>query len=439
MIPNLSYRRSQLKGIKQFLIEHEEEIETALYKDLHKSSAEAFITEIAVVMNELNYALKHIASWVKPKSVFTSLPLQPAKSRIYPQPVGTVLIIAPWNYPLQLTLVPLIGALAAGNRVVLKPSELAPATSSLLFSKLPRYLDRQCIDIVEGDEETTIKLLEEKYDHIFFTGSNIVGKKIMLAAAENLTPVTLELGGKCPCIVDETANLDVAAKRIVWGKFTNAGQSCVAPDYVLVHESIENALIAKFKEVIFHFYGKFPEISPDYGRIINTRHYQRIKSLLSCDGEIVVGGGFDDESNYIAPTIMRNVQLQSAIMQDEIFGPILPLIRYSRMEDVLSFINFRPKPLAISLFTSNNQTKDKIIVEACAGSISINNVMQQVAVPGLPFGGIGASGIGAYHGKASFDIFSHNKSVLDKPTWFDPAILYPPYGDNLKKLLRWLI
>lgn len=436
---SLSYRKKQLLGIKRFLIECESEIETALYEDLRKPAIEAFITEIGITIAELNYTLKNLSKWMKPTRVTTPLILQPSKSRVYPQPLGLVLIIAPWNYPINLTLVPLIGALAAGNRTVVKPSEMAPATSALLALRLPQYIDNDCIKIIEGDATTTAALLTEKFDHIFFTGSTEVGKRVMVAAAQQLTPVTLELGGKSPCIVDKSANLDVAARRIAWGKFTNAGQTCVAPDYVLVHESIENALLEKLKQTISQFYGEFPETSPDYGRIINARHFQRLKKLLTNAGDVVIGGTFDENSNYFSPTILRNVPLQSPIMQEEIFGPILPLIRYSNIEDIVNFINTRPKPLTINLFTQDSAIKDKIIAETSSGSMCINHAMQQLAVPGLPFGGIGASGMGAYHGKTSFNTFSHYKSVLDKPSWFDLAIFYPPYQEKLKRIFRWFI
>jgi len=432
---SLAFRIKQLKGLQSFLIDNQAEIETALYQDLRKPSIEAFVTEINIISTELKLTLKHLAQWMKPKKVSTPLVLIPGKSKIYAEPLGLVLIIAPWNYPIQLSLVPLIGALAAGNCVVLKPSELASATSQLLAAKLPQYIDAACLQIVEGGAEETNELLKNTFDHIFFTGSAATGKKILATAAPNLTPVTLELGGKSPCIVDETANLEVAARRIVWAKFTNAGQTCVAPDYILVHESIEHIFLEELKQTIIEFYGDSPEKSPDYGRIINNAHFQRLKALIT--GEVAMGGVFNEKSHYISPTLLRNVPLHAPVMQEEIFGPILPVIRYNKISDAVDFINVHPKPLAIYLFSSQQTIENQIIQETSSGGVCINHVMQQVAVPELPFGGVGASGIGAYHGKASFDTFTHYKSVFNKPVWFDPDFAYPPYQEMLRKILRW--
>lgn len=435
----LAYRMQQLQGIKRFLTECEDDITNSLYQDLRKPPIESYITEIAMMMSELQYTIKHLPNWIKPKRVSTLLALQPGKSRIYSEPLGVVLIMAPWNYPISLTIIPLIGALAAGNCVVIKPSELASATSHLLTTKLLEYVDPNSIKIVEGGVPEATSLLNEKFDHIFFTGSTIVGRKVMEAAAKQLIPVTLELGGKSPCLVDQTANLDVAARRIAWAKFTNAGQTCVAPDYVLVHESVERILLEKLQEACKHFYGDQPKTSPDYGRIINSQQCKRLIKLLTENGDIAMGGNYDENENYISPTILRNVPLFSPIMQEEIFGPVLPLIRYHHIDDAIRFLTERPKPLAAYLFTQTEKTKNKFIEQVSAGTMCINHAMQQLAVPGLPFGGVGASGMGAYHGKASFDNFTHYKSVFEKYTFWDPNFLYPPYKEKLKAFLRWLI
>lgn len=434
---SLSYRLKQLKGLQLFLKECESEIEAALYQDLRKPAVEAFATETGIVTTELNYTLKHLKSWIKPQRVSTKFAMLPGKSRIYAEPLGIVLIMAPWNYPIQLTLVPLVGALAAGNCVVIKPSDMTPVTSELLATKLPQYIDSAGLQIIEGGIPEAKELLARKFDHIFFTGSSAVGKSVLTAAAQHLTPVTLELGGKCPCIVDETADLEVAARRIVWAKFTNAGQSCVAPDYVLVHESVEHALVDKLRQAVVQFYGDTPETSLDMGRIINVQHVERLKKFLLI-GDVVIGGTVNESARYIAPTILRNVPLQSTIMQEEIFGPILPLVRYNKINDAINYINVHPKPLAIYLFTASDTNKNKIITETSSGTMCINHAMVQLAIPGLPFGGVGDSGMGAYHGKASFDTFTHYKSVFSKPTWFDPRFFYPPYQEKLKKLLRWI-
>ena len=356
-----------------------------------------------------------------------------------PYETGVVLIISPWNYPINLTLIPLIGALASGNCVVIKPSEIAPATSRLLRTELSKYIDNDSLAIIEGGVAETNALLSEKFDHIFYTGNGNVGRIVMTAAAKNLTPVTLELGGKSPCIVDQYTNLDVAARRIVWGKFSNAGQTCIAPDYILAHESIENELLEKMKNTIYAFYGENPKTSIDYGRIINTNHYQRLMKLLAGSGDIYIGGIGDEKERYIAPTILRNVPTDAPVMAEEIFGPILPVLKIKNIDQAIAFINARPKPLSLYLFSSDREIRKRVIANTSSGSVCINFPMLQMTVPALPFGGVGASGIGAYHGKATFETFTHYKSVLIKPTWVDLSILYPPYTAKYARLIRWLM
>lgn len=434
-----AYRQEQLTGLLRFLTECETDIMAALRADLGKSAAESFATEIGFTAAEVKLTLKNLAAWMRPKKVPTGLLVQPGKSYIYPEPLGVVLIIGPWNYPIQLCLSPLIGALAAGNCVVLKPSELAPACSKLLCRELPQYIDSKCLSVMEGGVAETTALLEQQFDHIFYTGNGRVGRIVMTAAAKNLTPVTLELGGKSPCIVDASADLDAAARRIVWGKFTNAGQTCVAPDYVLADATIENALLDKMRIAALDFFGSNPKASPDYGRIVNVHHYKRLFTLLNGSGDVFIGGKGDESECYFAPTILRHVMPDAPVMADEIFGPILPVIAVKNMDDAVAFVNARPKPLALYLFSSSKSVQDRVIAATSSGSVCVNHVMLQIAVPSLPFGGVGASGMGVYHGKSTFDTFTHFKSVLTKPTWFDPSLLYPPYKSTFMKLIRWIM
>lgn len=433
----LAFRQQQLAGLARFLKECEKDMEQALFDDLGKSPIEAFATEINPIITELRYTQKHLASWMKAQRVHTPFLTKPAKGLIYPEPLGLTLIIAPWNYPLQLTLSPLIGAIAAGNCVIIKPGEAASACSQLLAERLPDYLDPAIIQVVTGGIPETTALLAEPMDYIFYTGNARVGRIVMEAAAKNLTPVSLELGGKSPCIVDENAEIKVAANRIVWGKFINAGQTCVAPDYVLAHKEIAETLLLAMQESIQEFWGKNPKESRDYARIINANHYQRLVGLLSNSGDIVMGAEHDEDSCYIAPTLVRNPVLDSPMMTDEIFGPLLPIIIVENIEEAIAFVNARPKPLSLYLFTEKEAIQQQVIAQTSSGSVCINHVLLQLAVPELPFGGVGQSGMGAYHGKASFAIFSHYKSVLKKPTWFDPKLLYPPYSKTFKCLLRW--
>ena len=436
---SLAYRQQQLSGLMRFITECEDKIIQALHTDLRKPPAEVIIAETGLVAAELKFTQKNLANWMAPKRVRTPLIAQPGKSFLYREPLGVVLIIAPWNYPINLTLLPLIGALAAGNTVVLKPSEIAPATSALLATHLPNYIDPDCLTIVEGGVAETTALLNETFDHIFYTGNGTVGRIVMSAAAKHLTPVTLELGGKSPCIVDENTNLEVAAQRIVWGKFSNAGQTCTAPDYVLAHTAIHDALITKMQKFLKEFYGELPQLCADYGRIINANHYQRLINLLENSGDIVIGGKGDPTDCYLAPTILRNVPSDAPIMRDEIFGPILPVIRVNNMDAAIAFINARPKPLSLYIFTNARATYEQMIAATSSGAVCVNFPLLQASVPDLPFGGVGTSGMGAYHGHQSFQTFTHIKSVLIKPTWFNPSLFFPPYSSKFIRLIRWLM
>lgn len=433
------WRLRQLEGLIRLIEERETEITSALAEDLGKPEVEAYASEIAYVRNEAENARRRLALWMKPERVPTPLVNLPGSSRIVREPLGLVLIISPWNYPFQLALTPLVGAVAAGNAAIVKPSEVAPATSAFLARRIKEYLDPEAVKVIEGGIPETTCLLEQRYDHIFYTGNGRVARIVMRAAAQHLTPVTLELGGKSPCIVDRSANLRVTARRIVWGKFFNAGQTCIAPDYVLVHEAIEEALVEQMAEAVLAFYGEDPQKSPDFGRIINRRHLERLERLLEDGGRPVVGGFIDREDRYFAPTILQEVDLSARIMEEEIFGPLLPVIPIQSMDDAIDFVNARPKPLALYVFADDGLVAQDILRNTSSGGAVINHVIMHVSVAELPFGGVGDSGMGAYHGKASFDTFSHKKSILKKPLRIDPGLMYPPYTATKKKWLRRLL
>ena len=423
---SLSWRLSQLDALEHFMMEREQDILDALHADLGKPAMEAFGSEIVLPLSELRVTRKNLASWMKPERVRTSPLAMPGRSYVYREPLGVTLIIAPWNYPFQLIVLPLIGAIAAGNCAALKPSELAPNVSSLVANWLPKYVDRKAIRVAEGGVPETTALLRQSWDHIFYTGNSRVGRIVMEAAAKHLTPVTLELGGKSPCIVDETADLDSAARRIAYGKFFNTGQTCVAPDYVLVHDHVHDALVNRLVSTIREFYGDDPKRSPDFGRIVNERHHARLTRLL--DGMDVVTGGETDQSElYVAPTILRNVKEDDPLMKQEIFGPILPVISVSSIGSAIGFVNRQAKPLALYVFARDEAVHDRILDATSAGGTTINHVWLHIGVPELPFGGVGESGMGAYHGRQSFETFSHRRSVLKKSTLPDPPILFPPY------------
>lgn len=435
---SLAWRIRQLEGIYRFATEREHDIAAALNADLGKPSLEAYGAEISYVANDAAHAKKHLEEWIKPERVASPLIVHPAKSEIRREPLGVVLIISPWNYPYQLLMAPLVAAVAAGNTALLKPSEIAPHTSALIAAELPRYVDAGCIRVVEGGIPETTEILAQRFDHIFYTGNGHVGRIVMRAAAEHLTPVTLELGGKSPAFVDSSADLDVAARRLMWGKFFNAGQTCVAPDYVLVDASVKDALLAKMKSVLQDFYGQDPKSTKDFARIINTKHHDRLTALL--EGQTVfIGGEHDRENKYIAPTILVDVDPESAVMQEEIFGPILPVIGVANVDAALRFINGRDKPLALYVFSTHKPTVEKVLGGTSSGGASVNHVWLHLAVPDLPFGGVGESGMGAYHGRHGFETFSHRKAVLHKPNQIDPDLLYPPYTPFKSKWAKRLL
>lgn len=433
-----SWRREQLLALRALLTENSAEIQQALARDLGKSALEAHMTEIGITVSAIDYALKNLKKWTAPRRLTVPLNLMPGRASLVREPLGTVLIIAPWNYPVQLLLAPLIGALAAGNTVVLKPSEVAGEVSDLLAQLVPQYLDRQAIALVEGGVEETTELLAQRFDHIFYTGNGQVGRIIARAAAENLTPITLELGGKSPVVVDGTTDLGVAARRIAWAKFLNAGQTCVAPDYVLVLDGVERQLLAELQTAITEFFGTDPQISPDYGRIINDRHHRRLMSYLS-QGTVEYGGRTDVADRYIQPTLLSPASLESPVMTEEIFGPILPLVPMKSMDQALNFINGRDKPLALYGFVSEENQR-RLVAETSSGGLVFGAALVHLSPHDWPFGGVGESGMGAYHGKKSVENFSHDKVVFTKHLLPDTLrLLYPPYVGFKENLIKKLL
>ncbi|WP_438351760.1 aldehyde dehydrogenase [Paenibacillus sp. FA6] len=437
---DIQFRLQQLSKLKEAIKANEKLIISALYQDLRKSEFEAYATEIGFALSSIGHTMKHLKKWMKPKKVKTPLHQFPSKSYIMKEPYGTVLIVGPFNYPFQLLIEPLIGAIATGNCVVLKPSENTPTVSAVIKKMMEDTFNKSYIRVIEGDKDTTSILIHTSFDYIFFTGSVAVGKIVMQAAAKNLIPVTLELGGKSPVIVDHTANIKLAAKRIIWGKLMNTGQTCIAPDYVLVHADIKQALINEMKAVITNFYGEDAKLSSDYGRIVNDRQFDRLTSILDKDrGNIVFGGRSVQEDLYIEPTLLTTESWSDAAMQDEIFGPILPIMEYRELDDAINMINSRPKPLSLYLFTEHGVVEKEVLSRVSFGGGCVNDTISHVANTNLPFGGVGNAGIGAYHGKYSFDTFSHAKSILKKSTKLDIKLIFPPYGDKLKwvrKLLK---
>lgn len=437
---DIKYRKACLKKLYRCIKKYENEIFSALYYDFKKPELEVVLTETNIVYSELKAAINNIYSWAKPKRVFPSLLNFPSSDAIYNDPYGNVLIIAPWNYPFQLAICPLIGAVAAGNKVTLKPSELSPNTSSIINKIVSEVFDKNHVEVIEGGIEASESLLTKHWDYIFFTGSVAVGKIIAKIAAENLTPVTLELGGKNPCIVDETANLKLTAKRIVWGKMMNAGQTCIAPDYLLVHHKIKDQLIHFLKEEIQNSFGENPETSNDFARIINHKNWLRQISLLE-NQKLLCGGESNEATFYIAPTLVDEPNFDSKIMQEEIFGPILPIICYHSQVDIKNYIAKYEKPLSFYLFSKNKEFIRDVIANYSFGGGCINDTVVYFGNNRLPFGGVGHSGMGNYHGKNSFDTFSHKKSISKKATWLDIPLRYAPYKNKLrllKKLVNWL-
>ena len=430
-----SWREKQLDGLVRLLEENDEALIAALHADLGKPRAEGWTTDLGTTATEISYIRKNIRKWMKSRKVRVPMVAQPGSGFIKPEPLGVILVITPWNYPISLLLNPLAAVFAAGNTAVCKPSELAPACSKLMAELIPQYVDPEAAVVVEGDVEIATELLEQKWDHIFFTGSTNVGRIVMQAAANHLTPVTLELGGKSPTIVDESADLVAAANRITWGKFLNAGQTCIAPDYVFAHENIREELVDKIKEATNEFYGSDPKTSPDYARIVSERHLNRLAGLLD-DGTVVLGGNHDAADRYLEPTILLDPSADSAIMSDEIFGPILPILSFNDLQEVIGFVNARPKPLALYIFANSDNVVDEVISQTSSGGVCVNHSLLHYGVSDLGFGGVGDSGIGRYHGKSGFDQFSNMKSVLKKRFKPELSLLYPPYTEKKEKIYR---
>ena len=431
----LAWRRRQLEAMVRMLEDNETELQAALATDLGKPVAEGYLTDIAYVVSEVKMMLKNLERWNKPRRVGTPLVAMPSKSRLVPEPLGVVLVIAPWNYPIQLLLVPVAGAIAAGNAVVMKPSEVSAATSTALARLVPKYFDPSAIALVEGGVPETTELLDQHFDHIFYTGNGTVGRIVMAAAAKNLTPVTLELGGKSPVIVDDSANIEGAASRVAWGKWLNSGQTCVAPDYVLVDRKVESRFIDALRTAITAFYGDNPQTSDSYGRIVSARHFDRLTSMLG-DGSVVIGGQHDAADRYISPTVLVDVRRDSRIMAEEIFGPILPIIPVSSVDEAVTFVTERPHPLALYVFSERKDTVDRVLNETTAGGVTVNGTLLHLTNPNLPFGGVGESGMGGYHGESGVRLFQHQKPVLSRGTRIDPKLAYPPYTEKKLKLFR---
>ena len=434
-----TYRKQQLQTLKKAVLSYEHEIYGALHADLKKSPEESWVTESGFVISEINHALGELKNWMRHEPVGTNLVNFPSSSYVMREPLGLVLVIAPWNYPFMLLLTPLIGAIAAGNCIVLKASEHAPATSALIKKMITENFDNRYIAVAEGDGATVIPQMMNgfAFDHVFFTGSIPVGRKVYEMAASKLVPVTLELGGKSPCVVEPDANIEVAANRIVMAKFSNAGQMCVAPDYLLVHESVKNKLINAIARKLNIFFGEDAQGSYNYGKIINETQFNRLIKYLQ-DGKIIYGGKHNREACYIQPTLMDQVSAESPIMQEEIFGPILPIISFNNKLEAKAIIDKNKNPLAFYLFTASGKNEEWWLQQVAFGGGCINNSAWHLTNHHLPFGGRGFSGTGKYHGKYSFETFSHSKAVMKTPTWFDPSLKYPPFKGKLK-LFKWII
>lgn len=429
---SIDFRKKQLNILLNSIRANEKEIFNALKIDLNKSEFETYETEIGMVYEELRFMIKNIKKLARPKKKKTPIMHFPSSSYQYRDPFGCVLIMSPWNYPFQLAMAPLIGAIGAGNCVLVKPSNYSPATSKVI-KKILGVFSREYIDVVEGGRVVNQELLDEKFDYIFFTGSPTVGHLVMEKASKHLTPVTLELGGKSPCIIDETANVELAAKRFVWGKLLNAGQTCVAPDYILVHESIKDELVSCIRKYMVKFYGEKPQYNDEFPKIINRHHYDRLINLIKISGEEPQA---NEDTLQIAPTIIDNCDWYSEVMKEELFGPIIPVLTYKNIDDIIISINSRPKPLALYVFTTSKEIEKKVLNRIYYGGGCINDTIVHLANPNIPFGGVGNSGMGNYHGKESFYAFSHSKSILKKSNKIDINLRYAPYGENLKWLRK---
>jgi len=430
---DISFRINQLLKLKEVILNNEDNIIKALNLDLRRPAFESYISEIGVILNSISYTINNLKKWSKLKKVKTPMTQFRASSYIKAEPYGVVLIISPFNFPFNLCIEPLIGAIAAGNCAVIKPSEETPNVSKVIEKMFCENFQKEYIQVIQGGKEVISELIHSSFDYIFFTGSVPVGKIVMKAASEKLTPLTLELGGKSPCIIDKDANLKIAAERVAWGKFFNAGQICIAPDYLLVHEAVQHDFIQELKDVIKRFYGDNIHESPDFSRIINKKHTERLIEILKEDEDkIVYGGNYILEEKYIEPTILDNVSWEDKCMEDEIFGPILPIIPFTDIDKIISTINSKPKPLALYIFTENSYLQNRIIDRTSSGGVCINDVINHYSNHHLPFGGVGSSGIGSYHGEDSFKTFSHMKGILSKSTKISNTLIFPPY--NLKKL-----
>ena len=430
---SLDFRLQALRKLQSALRKNEEKLIEAMREDFNKPPMETYMTEIGMVLEELRYHIAHLPGWMRKKRVATPLAQFPARSYRLPEPYGVTLIISPWNYPIQLCLNPLIGAISAGNCAVVKPSAYTPATSKAISELLGEIFDPEYVAVVEGGRQENNALLEQRFDYIFFTGSVSVGKVVMQAAAQYLTPVTLELGGKSPVIVDKTADIAVAARRIAFGKVLNAGQTCVEPDYLLIHESVKDQFIDAFQNALEEFFpnGDYSEMPV----IVNEKHYQRIKGLLN-GMQAVVGGGFDDTRRFIQPTLLDNVRQEDPIMQEEIFGPVLPMLGYRELDDCIRIIRSRPKPLALYLFTNSKAVRNKVFGSCSFGGGCLNDTIIHLATSHMPFGGVGESGMGSYHGKQSFDTFTHYRSIVEKANWLDLPMRYHPYSEKKLEMIR---
>lgn len=434
-MPDVKWRKEQLTTLRRLLAENEQQLYGALKADLGKSKSEAFMTELGLIYSQIDTAQRSLKSWMRPKRARAGLQNWPATAQLIPQPVGVVLIIAPWNYPVMLALAPLVGALAAGNRAVIKPSEVTEHTSALLAELIGRYFESEVVQVIEGGVAETTELLRHPYGHIFFTGGGDVGKIVMRAAADTLTPVTLELGGKSPCILTNNTDMEIAARRIAWGKSLNAGQTCVAPDYILALPGTSEAFKLGFAKNIKAFFGDDPQKSPDLPRIVNARHFERLRSQLTKD-HVAYGGAYDVQDRYIQPTLLHHLPDEHPALRDEIFGPILPIIEVPDLDAAIRYINQRPKPLALYGFTTNAVEQQRITDETSSGSVVFNDVVIQFGTHSLPFGGVGASGMGRSHGKAAFDTFSHMKPVLNKALRGEVKLRYAPFTKGKLKTVR---
>jgi len=431
----LAWRKAQLVAMIKMLRDNADDFSAALKQDLGRGLEEAWLYDIGFSITDIELIIKNLKKWTEPRKVSTPLVSLPGSSHRIPQPLGVVLVIAPWNYPIQLLMIPVAGAIAAGNAVVMKPSEVSSATSALLGKLVPQYFDNDAIAIVEGAVPETTQLLAEKFDHIFYTGNGTVGRVVMRAAAENLTPVTLELGGKSPTIVDKSANLAIAGRRIAWAKYVNAGQTCVAPDYVLAHADIADKLVDEIRKSVKDFYGADPQSSGDFARISSPRHFSRLKAMLT-SGKVAIGGQTDEQQRYIAPTVLVDVTASDSVMQEEIFGPILPMLTVDSIDEAISFVNARPHPLALYVFAEDQKVNDKVVASTTSGGVTVNGTIFHMTGPFLPFGGVGESGMGAYHGRAGVDTFQHLKPELKRSTRVDAPLAYPPYTKRKFAILK---